>query len=240
MAEPPEGPGVPLRTASGRVVAAPGGGGDSGTASLEDGSLRMEALEIEKRVSAGSLTSVRLADVVAAGSIQSIHESMQDSLRYGGVLTKSPSGTAHALPVSTWQRSAMNLCGEILGAGVLSLPSTVAQLGYIVGTALLLVFSMMVMYIGFYLRRGEWSSTRTLRRAAATDTRRSQVPVSHQGRLLRDRDGRPPRHPLSAGHEVTDLFQLVHVDGLLPGEYPRPDPRRRPGVLGAVEPTGTD
>ena len=158
MAEPPEGPGVPLRTASGRVVAAPGGGGDSGTASLEDGSLRMEALEIEKRVSAGSLTSVRLADVVAAGSIQSIHESMQDSLRYGGVLTKSPSGTTHALPVSTWQRSAMNLCGEILGAGVLSLPSTMAQLGYIVGTALLLVFSMMVMYIGFYLRRGEWST----------------------------------------------------------------------------------
>ena len=55
----------------------------------------------------------------------------------------------------------MNLCGEILGAGVLSLPSTVAQLGYIVGTGLLLVFSMMVMYVGFYLRRGEWSSTRS-------------------------------------------------------------------------------
>ena len=141
----------------------PGGGG-GGTGTLEDrssaSSLRMEALEVEqKRLAPGSLTSVRLADVVAAGSIQSIHESMQDSLRYGGVLTKSPSGTAHALPVSTWQRSAMNLCGEILGAGVLSLPSTVAQLGYIVGTGLLLVFSMMVMYVGFYLRRGEWSST---------------------------------------------------------------------------------
>ena len=105
---------------------------------------------------------MRLADVVAAGSVQSIHESMQESLRYGGVLTKTPSGQhTHALPVSTWQRSAMNLCGEILGAGVLSLPSTVAQLGYIVGTGLLLVFSMMVMYVGFYLRRGEWSSTRS-------------------------------------------------------------------------------
>ena len=172
--EPPEeGPGVALRTASGRVavVAAPGGGG-GGTGTLEDGSsassLRMEALEVEqKRLAPGAgahgpLTSVRLADVVAAGSVQSIHESMQESLRYGGVLTKTPSGQhTHALPVSTWQRSAMNLCGEILGAGVLSLPSTVAQLGYIVGTGLLLVFSMMVMYVGFYLRRGEWSSTRS-------------------------------------------------------------------------------
>ena len=167
--EPPEeGPGVALRTASGRVAVVEAPGTAGGTASPEDGSLRMEALEVEQKRLApgagahGSLTSVRLADVVAAGSVQSIHESMQESLRYGGVLTKTPSGQhTHALPVSTWQRSAMNLCGEILGAGVLSLPSTVAQLGYIVGTGLLLVFSMMVMYVGFYLRRGEWSSTRS-------------------------------------------------------------------------------
>ena len=72
--EPPEeGPGVALRTASGRVAVVEAPGTAGGTASPEDGSLRMEALEVEQKRLApgagahGSLTSVRLADVVAAG-----------------------------------------------------------------------------------------------------------------------------------------------------------------------------
>ena len=62
-------------------------------------------------------------------------------------------GHRGALPVSTVTRTALNICGQIMGAGILSLPSTVAELGYIVGTSLLLVFSILVMYAGLLLAR---------------------------------------------------------------------------------------
>ena len=82
-------------------------------------------------------------------SIQDIQASMDSSLRYQGV------ATAHGGPaaVSSWTRTAANIVGEIMGGGIMSLPAAMGQLGFVLGSLSILVFSAVVMHVGLVLRR---------------------------------------------------------------------------------------
>ena len=113
---------------------APGG---PGTAELEDVDLDLAAVRVG---GGGGAAGPKEEDTAGL---------LSGAAREGG----GKAGHRGALPVSTVTRTALNICGQVMGAGVLSLPSTVAELGYIVGTALLLVFSMVVMYAGLLLAR---------------------------------------------------------------------------------------
>ena len=55
--------------------------------------------------------------------------------------------------VSDWYHTSFNLLAEIMGTGILSLPSTMAGLGYILGSFSIVVFAIGVYYAGFILSK---------------------------------------------------------------------------------------
>jgi len=55
--------------------------------------------------------------------------------------------------VSAWYHTSFNLMAEIMGTGILSLPSTMAGLGYVLGTIAILSFAFAVYYSGFILAK---------------------------------------------------------------------------------------
>ena len=93
------------------------------------------------------------------GSARSIVSSLRNpdgSMRDDATKLQPEDGEAdHHGParVSAWYQTSFNLMAEIMGTGILSLPSTMAGLGYVLGTIAILVFAFGVYYSGFLLSK---------------------------------------------------------------------------------------
>ena len=101
----------------------------------------------------GSVTSV----VGPARSlVSSVRDPVDGSVRDGvkEIIPEDGEPQGHApARVSAWYQTSFNLMAEIMGTGVLSLPSTVAGLGYGLGAAAIVAFAVAVYYQGFLLSK---------------------------------------------------------------------------------------
>ena len=108
---------------------------------------------------AGSLMGSNKRAVSVIGPARSLVSSLRNAdgtIREDATETKPENGErdAHApARVSSWYQTSFCIMAEIMGTGVLSLPSTVAGLGYVLGAVCILVYGGAVYYQGYLLMR---------------------------------------------------------------------------------------